>query len=172
MPSRYDVMAPIRKRQQTTEDMNAFADWVKARRAFLGMAGQADLTDRMQELAPDDVEVKVSYVGNLEAGRTGIPRQPFLGLLARALEVSQVEVLKQTGLITEDVTLPPVRAQSSEASPFPQGTVKAKIVELLHEVADVDALEVAKFCQFQIDKHSITIDVPVIIRGAPQSLRD
>lgn len=69
--------------------------YLKKRRKAMGNITQADLAELM---GPD---AETNYVTQLETGRVKIPQQPYLGMLASALGVSEIEILRQAGLIQE-----------------------------------------------------------------------
>lgn len=72
-------------------------------------------------------EIDANSISQLEGGRKKyLPEQPLLGAICRALSVSEIEMLRDAGVITE---------QPSEGDatmlPFPPGDIRAHIVELL-----------------------------------------
>lgn len=78
------------------------AEWVKRRRVELGFRTQAELAAAMTAAIDDPNEdVSVSYVGQIEAARTTMPRQPNLAALASTLETSQAHILALAGVITD-----------------------------------------------------------------------
>lgn len=82
---------------------NRLAAFAKAQRLMLGLT-QAEVAERM---GPD---VDATYVTKIERGTVKVPQQPFLGMFARALAVSEVDILRAAGVITE----PPDRVEEAE----------------------------------------------------------
>lgn len=124
-----------------------------------------DRTGEKQAEFARRIGVTPQTISQIVRGDIKVPTADIRRKLAAAFNLRHTDILVMVGELSADELPKP----GAVAQPFERGTVKAKIVELLHEVSDVDALEVAKFCQFQIDKKDIVIDIPVIIGGAPRS---
>lgn len=76
--------------------------WVRRRRADLGLTAE-EVVSRMGPGVPQN------YVTSIEnGGRKGIVAQPRLGQLARALGASELDVLRASGLITDQPDAAPV----------------------------------------------------------------
>jgi len=97
-----------------------FGQWIKQQRERRGMATQPMLAEAMSAIGPETVGV--SYVSQLEVGRTKVPQQPFLRQLALALGVTESDVLYAAGLLTED----PRRAAEEGGNPFGPGDERAR----------------------------------------------
>jgi len=86
--------------------------WVAAQRKRRGMETQPELADAMTEIGPE--LVATGYVGNLEAGRIKLPGQPFLRQLAGALAVTEIDILRVSGVLS-----PEVAEAAPLVNPFP-----------------------------------------------------
>lgn len=102
-----------------------FGQWIKQQREQRGMATQPMLAEAMSAIGPETVGV--SYVSQLEVGRTKVPQQPFLRQLAGALGVEEVDVLYAAGLLSSD----PRAAVAPGSNPFGPGDERARIVDAL-----------------------------------------
>lgn len=110
--------------------------WVKARRDARVWT-QEQLAERMGE------GVTTNWVGQLESGaRKQKIAQPFIGMLARAFGVSEVEVLRGAGMITdapiEDAAAPDddLQRDIAQLSDHQQQAVRAFLAVLRAERSD------------------------------------
>lgn len=87
------------------------------------MMTQPALAEAMTQIGPE--VVTTSYVGQLENGRVRIPGQPFLRQLAGALGVSEMEILRISGVLS------PEQAEIEQINPFPTDDRRWRIVEAL-----------------------------------------
>lgn len=101
-----------------------FGQWIKQQREHRGMQTQPMLAEAMSEIGPETVGV--SYVSQLEVGRTKVPQQPFLRQLATALGVSEVDILQVSGLLSPDAGPATVIE-----NPFDGDDPRGRIVEAL-----------------------------------------
>ena len=98
------------------------AAWAKQRRLALGLT-QEHVADRMGP------HVDAAWVTQLETGqKKTMVGQPWLGLLARALETSELALLQQSGLLTEELP-----EEGAVREPFAQNDPRRSVLDLLEE---------------------------------------
>jgi transcriptional regulator with XRE-family HTH domain len=100
--------------------------WVAARRKLLGMRTQPELAAAMTEIGPE--LVSDGYISNMEAGRIRLPGQPFLRQLAQALRVSEIDVLRASGVLSPEQVEP-----EGPTNTFPVDDPRWQITEALLE---------------------------------------
>lgn len=101
--------------------------WVAAQRKRRGMETQPELADAMTEIGPE--LVTTGYVGNLEAGRIKLPGQPFLRQLAGALGVTEIAILRASGVLSPEVA----EEMTGPVNPFPVDDPRWPIMAALLE---------------------------------------
>lgn len=113
-------------------------EWLASARQRAGL-GQVELARRMTEASGDEVLIDHSWVGKLERGVIQGPEDPLrFRLLAAALGVSQVEVFRAFGWLTEEDADRPPR--------FPAGSWRAELDRYLGVVSEHDARILVRFC--------------------------
>lgn len=110
----------------STTGRRELAEFIRQRRQQRGYRTQAELADRMTEIGPN--VVPASYVAQWEAGRTRTPQQPVLRQLAQALGVSEVTLLRVSGVLS-----PEVDEELPSGNPFAMDDDRWGIVEALKE---------------------------------------
>ncbi len=78
---------------------NRLGEFVSNRRRELGLTSQRDLARQMTSQGGGYIDS--NYITQLESGRIDIPRQPKLGQLATALQTTQTDILRTSGVITD-----------------------------------------------------------------------
>jgi transcriptional regulator with XRE-family HTH domain len=82
--------------------------------------------ERLAELV-DIPEVDGNTIAQLEGGRKKyLPEQPLLGSICRALGVSEIAMLQESGVITEAIP-----ESGATRDPFPSTDIRSQIVDLL-----------------------------------------
>lgn len=129
-------------------DGTTLSGLVRARIKKLGISQRAYATK---------VGLSSSHLNSLIKGRITLPRPDVRRRLAEDLGLTHLDLLVMAGEI-----MPwEIPAEGAMREPFPKGTPHAKAVEFLHELDHASALEVARFCLFQIE-HPV-VEIPVMV---------